>query len=323
MKTGREEALAECLASLDKGGSIEWCLARYPGLASELEPLLRTVLGLRQAYDVGPRPAFQRAARQRFLAMASRRGRRPLAVAAPPRRFGFGWRWVPAALGTAALVVFVAWATVLALGRGGGSTPNGHMTVLQISPTPTPAAVATEIPSPPVPSEIPQLVARAQEQFTAIRAQVEGGETLQPQAIQDLRDATQSLVQSLQDPAAALPQEDAPRIQGLLADQQQVLKQAKEQDQVPPEAADDLDDTIAIAQAGAIRIEELLSPTATPTSSPSPTPTPASTGSPAASPTATATQAASATGTPRPVSSLTPGPAGAETILPMTPTPSP
>ena len=318
MKTGREEALAECLASLDKGGSIEECLARYPELASELEPLLRTVLGLRQAYDVSPRPAFLRAARQRFLATASRRGQqRPLVVAPPARRFGFGWRWAPAALGTAALVVFVAWAMVLALGSGGGGggvTPNGRVIVSQIKSTPTPVQVV---------STLPNLVDETEHRLEQIRQQVEGGATLQPEAILGLRDATQSLVETLQDPAAALPEEDAPRIQGLLADQQQVLTQARDQNQVPPEAADDLDDAIAIAQAGAIRIEELLSPTATPTAASSPTPKPAATVSPAASPTTTATQAASVTGTPTPASSSTPGPAGAETILPLTPTPSP
>jgi len=316
MNTGLEEALAESLASLEKGGSIEECLARYPELASELEPLLRTALGLQQAYDVGLRPAFQQAARQRFLATASRRGRRPLVVAPPPRRFGFGWRWAPAALGTAALVAFVAWATVLALASGGGGgNPNGRIAFGLISPTPAQVVV----------SRLPTLVKQTEDRLTEIRAQVEGGGTLQLQAIQDLRDATQSLVQNLQDPAAALPQEDAPRIKDLLEDQQQVLSQAKQQDQVPPEAADDLDDAIAIAQAGAIRIEELLSPTATatPTASPTPTPTPAPTGSAAASPTPTATQAASATGTPTPASSITPGPAGAETVLPLTPTPSP
>ena len=314
MNTGLEEALAESLASLEKGGSIEECLARYPELASELEPLLRTALGLQQAYDVGLRPAFQQAARQRFLATASRRGRRPLVVAPPPRRFAFGWRWAPAALGTAALVAFVAWATVLALaGGGGGGIPNGRIAFRLISPAPAQVVV----------SRLPTLVKQTEDRLTEIRAQVEGGGTLQPQAIQDLRDATQSLVQSLQDPAAALPEEDAPRIKDLLENQQQVLSQAKQQDQVPPEAADDLDDAIAIAQAGAIRIEELLSPTATPTVSPSPMPTPAPTGSPAVSPTPTATQAASVTGTPTPASSATPGPAGAETILPLTPTPSP
>jgi len=319
MKTGREEALAECLASLDRGGSIEECLARYPELASELEPLLRTVLGLQQAYDVGPRPSFQRAARQRFLATASRRGQRPVAVVAPPRRFGFGWQWAPAALGTAALVVFVVWAMVLALGGGGGGgggsvTPGGHVIVSRIGATPTPVQVV---------SILPDLVDETEHRLELIRQQVERGESLQPQAIQELRDATQSLVQTLQDPAAALPEEDAPRIKDLLENQQNVLSQAKQQDQVPPEAADDLDDAIAIAQAGAIRIEELLSPTATPTAASSSTPNSAATKTPAASPTATTTQPASVTGTPTPASSFTPGPAGAETILPMTPTPSP
>jgi hypothetical protein len=208
---------------------------------------------------------------------------------------------------------------VLALGRGGGGgggdvTPNGRVIVSQIGATLTPVQVV---------STLPNLVDETEHRLEQIRQQVERGESLQPQAIAGLRDATQSLVQTLQDPAAALPEEDAPRIKDLLENQQNVLSQAKQQDQVPPEAADDLDDAIAIAQAGAIRIEELLSPTATPTAASSPTPKPSTTVSPAASSTATATPVASVTGTPTPASSSTPGPAGAETIIPLTPTPSP
>lgn len=313
MKTGLEEALAECLASLERGRSVEECLARYPGLAQELEPLLRTALGLQQAYDVGPRLAFQRAARQRFLAAAVRlrRSRRPLAVVPPPRRFSFGWRWAPAALGTAALVAAIALATVLAL-AGGGGTPEGGITVRQISPT------ATETPPEAGPEEIDQLVARAQERIGEIQARVEQGEVIPREAIRELKDINESLEQSLREapPEAA---EAAPQIVGLLEQQQAVLFGAREQNQVAPEAADDVDEVIRIA--GTVR--DLLSPTATPAASPTPALTPAPTGTPASSPTATATQEASATVTPTPTSSLTPGSAGGEIAVPLTPTPGP
>ncbi len=89
--------------------------------------------------------------------------------------------------------------------------------------------------------------------------------------------------------------------------------EATEQNQVAPEAADDVDEVIRIAGT----IQELLAPTATPTPTPAPTETPAS------SATATATPEASATTTTTPESSPGPGAAGGETIIPLTPTPSP
>lgn len=336
MRTGLEEALAECLVSLEKGRSIEECLARHPGLASQLEPLLRTGLALRRAYDVRPRPSFQHAARQRFLARAVnlRRSRRPAAAAPPRRRFGWGWRWVPAAVGTAAMVAAMALAAVLALSGGGGGGPApGGVVFNEPVPTSTPTPATTATTAPAMAAEIARRVQEAEESLTQVREQVERGETLQPGAIQDLRDATQLLVASLEDPAASvLPQEEAARIQGLLADQQDVLNQAKAQDQVAPEAADDVDDAIAVAAAQQTRIEQMLSPTTTPTASPtptptaSPTPTPTPTATSTASPTSTATPVAGATGTATLASSPVPGPAsaaGASPTPPSTPTPTP
>jgi len=303
MKTGLEQALAECLTSVERGGSVEDCLARYPGLAQELEPLLLTALGLQQAYDVGPRPSFQRAARQRFLAAAASRRQLPLPVAPPARRFSFGWRWVPAAVGTPALAGAIALAVVLALSGGEGSPENG-MTVRQITPAPTDAPPAVEAP------DIPQLVARLEVQLGQMQEQVALGAVIPSEAIQELKDINHSLEQTLPEapPEAA---EAASQIAGLLDQQQQVLSEATEQNQVAPEAADDVDEVIRIAGT----IQGLLAPTATPTPTPAPTETPASS--------ATATPEASAIATATPASSPGPGAAGGETIVPLTPTPSP
>ena len=307
---GLEEALAECLASLDRGRGVEECLARYPGLRQELEPLLRTALGLQQTYDVNPRPSFQRAARQRFLAAAGRRGARPLAVAQPPRRFSFGWPWAPAALAAAAAVAAVALVTVLALaGKGGGPGEPGVI-VRQITPTATSAPPATE--TAPEPEEIDALVARLETQLNAMQEQVAQGAVIPSEAIEELKDINQSLEQTL---PAAHPEaaEAAPQIAGLLDQQQRVLSDAKEQHQVAPEAADAVDEVIRIAGT----IQDLLSPTATP----APSTTPAPTGTPAPSSTATPEPGASETATP--ASSPGPGSAGGEIIVPLTPTPSP
>jgi hypothetical protein len=291
---------------VERGGSIEDCLARYPGLAQELEPLLLTTLGLRQAYDVGPRPSFQRAARQRFLAAAASRRQLPLLVAPPARRFSFGWRWVPAALGTPALAGAIALAVVLGLSDGGGgvSMRPGDVTVR----TPTEAPPVVETP------DIPQLVARLEERLGQVQEQVNQGAVIPSETIRELKDINQSLEQTL---PAAPPEaaEATSQIAGLLDQQQQVLSEATEQNQVAPEAADDVNEVIRIAGT----IQEQLALTATPT----PTPTPAPTETPASSATATATPEASATTTATPESSPGPGAAGGETIIPLTPTPSP
>ena len=318
MKTGLEQALAECLASIERGRSVEECLARYPGLAQELEPLLLTALGLQQVYDVRPRPSFRRAARERFLA-AARRERRTPAVAPPPRRFSFGWRWVPAAVGTPALVAAVALATVLTLsGDGGGVAVNPGVTVRAITPIPTEA-----------PADIPQLVARLEAQINHIQEQVEQGAIIPTEATQELKDINESLEQTLREaPPGAV--EAAPQIADLLAQQQEVLDTAREQDQVAPEAADDVDEVISIAAAVQTRIDEMFSPTATPTpeatQTPTPeptlTPTPAPTQTATVSPTSTATPAVTPTATPTTVFSPTPGPATAASAT-ATPTANP
>jgi hypothetical protein len=309
-KTGLEEALAECLTSLERGGSIEECLARYPRLARELESLLLTATGLQQAYDVGPRPSFQRAALQRFLAAASRR-RRPLAVVPPPRRFSFGWRWVPAAVGAPVLVGAIALAMVLGLSsdRDGAE---GRITVRHIAPAPS----ATETVPTPEPGEIDQLVARLEAELGQMQEQVAQGAVIQPETIVKLKDINQSLQQTL--PAAPPESVGAqPEIAGLLEQQQTLLHEATKQNQVAPEAADDVDEVIRIAG----EITDKLLPTVTPT--PTPTATPAPSETPASSATATATPEASGTATATPVSSPGPGPAGGETIVPLTPAPSP
>jgi hypothetical protein len=224
-------------------------------------------------------------------------------VAPPARRFSFGWRWVPAAVGTPALAGAIALAVVLALSGGGGSPENG-MTVRQITPAPTDAPPAVEAP------DIPQLVARLEVQLGQMQEQVALGAVIPSEAIQELKDINHSLEQTLPEapPEAA---EAASQIAGLLDQQQQVLSEATEQNQVAPEAADDVDEVIRIAGT----IQGLLAPTATPTPTPAPTETPASS--------ATATPEASAIATATPVSSPGPGAAGGETIVPLTPTPSP
>jgi hypothetical protein len=312
MKTGLEEALAECLDSVESGVSVEECLARHPELARELEPLLLTALGLQQLFDVEPRPSFQRAARQRFLTAALRPRRPRLAVVpTPQRRFSFGWRWAPAAVGAPALAAAIALAVVLGLPDGGGGVGMrpGEVTVRVITPAPS----ATETVPAPGPEEIDQLVARLEVQLGQMQEQVAQGAVIPTKTIQELKDINHSLEQTLPASPPGAAEAASQQIAGLLDQQRQVLSEATEQNQVAPEAAGDVDEVIRIAGT----IQELLAPTATPT----PTPTPASTETPVSSP--TATSEASATATATPASSPSPGAAGGETIIPLTSTPTP
>lgn len=308
MKTGLEDALAECLDAVESGDGVEACLARYPELAEKLEPLLLTALGLQELFDVDPRPSFQRAALQRFLTAALHPRRLRLVVGPPPpRRFSFGWQWVPAAVGAPALAVAIAVAVALGLSDGGGvGMRPGEVTVRELVPAPaaTESAPATE------PEEIERLVAQLEEQLGQAQEQVAQGAIIPSETISGLKEINQSLEQTL---PAAPPEAGsaASQIADLLEQQETLLNEATEQGQVAPEAAGDVDELLTIAGT----IQDQLAATTTPTS----TPTPAPTETPASSATATVEASAMAT----PASSPGPGAAGGETIIPITPTPAP
>jgi hypothetical protein len=291
MKRRFEEALEECLAALARGQStVEECLVLYPDLAAELEPLLHTVCRLKDGYAVDPSPLYAQVARERFLAAMARRRQTRLA-ARPVRPF---WRWVPAALGSAALVAFAAWAGVLALSGGGGGFEESGISVAKVPEISTPE---------PVVSDIQQQVAKVEANLAEIRARADSG-AVEPVAIQQLKQETAKLVDSLDEPDLALEAEDVSEIDELLADQAQVLSEVKEK--VPPEAAEGLDEIIRIAGAGRAKVEKILSPS--PTAAPSATSeeSPASTASPTAAPSATETPEETPTETPQATPSPTP-----------------
>ena len=63
-----DDILDICIDRINHGDSIEDCLATYSEYASELEPLLRSMLSTREAYTFVPRASAKNAARQRFNA---------------------------------------------------------------------------------------------------------------------------------------------------------------------------------------------------------------------------------------------------------------
>jgi hypothetical protein len=297
MKRRLEETLEECLAALARGQStVEECLALYPELAAELEPLLHTARRLQDGYAVDPSPLYAQAARERFLgAMARRRETR--LVARPVRPF---WRWAPAALGSAALVAFAAWAGVLALSGGDGSQ-EPLVSIAKVTPISTPA---------PVVIDIQEQVAKVQANLEIIRAGADSG-TVEAAAIEELKEGMAVLVDSLDEPEALEP-EAVSQIGELFADQQEVLEEVKES--LPPETAEDLDEIIGIAEVGKAKVEEILAPTATPTPSATPTATPEESPTSTASPTVTpaATETPEVTPTPTPQATPSPSAEGGE-----------
>jgi len=82
----------ECLERIVVDGeTLEQCLKRYPEQAAELKPLLETVLAVKEASAVEPRPEFKARARYQFRSALQEK-------AAPKRRPFFGWvpRWATA-----------------------------------------------------------------------------------------------------------------------------------------------------------------------------------------------------------------------------------
>jgi hypothetical protein len=97
-----DNILDECLERIVLGGeTLEQCLKRYPEQADELKPLLETVLAVKEASAVEPRPDFKARARYQFRSALGEK-------AAPKRRPFFGWlpRWATAL--TIVLIVLLA-----------------------------------------------------------------------------------------------------------------------------------------------------------------------------------------------------------------------
>jgi len=120
-----EAVLDECLTQMNRGQSLEACVAQYPALAAELEPLLRMALrveALRQ--DQPPSPVALRAGRQRLLRQAALL-RRTLEDQTRPTRVPWWMNlqtlmrrsMVSTALATVLLVTVLAAGTVAASAR--------------------------------------------------------------------------------------------------------------------------------------------------------------------------------------------------------------
>ncbi len=78
MKQEFDKLLDECIDRMNRGESLEDCLAGYPDHADRLRPLLEAAFGIRQACAPIPRPAAKAAAKLRLrAALNEHRGRLP------------------------------------------------------------------------------------------------------------------------------------------------------------------------------------------------------------------------------------------------------
>jgi len=101
--------LDECLERIVLDGeTMEQCLRLYPEQAAELKPLLETVLSVKEASAIQPRPEFKARASYRFRSALGEK-------AAPKHRSFFGWlpQWATA-LAIVLVVLMVGGATVAA-----------------------------------------------------------------------------------------------------------------------------------------------------------------------------------------------------------------
>ena len=105
------EVLNDCLERmLVRGETLEQCLALYPSVAHELEPLLRTAMLTRKAASIEPHPEFKARARYQFRAALHKK-------AEERRSHGFfHWnpRWATVAISIVVAFVLAGGGTVAA-----------------------------------------------------------------------------------------------------------------------------------------------------------------------------------------------------------------
>ncbi len=105
MSKNFDDIFDECVDRINRGESLEKCLASYPEYVEELEPALRTLLHIRADYSFSPSASAKMKAKRQFQAALGkleqeRREQRPV----PSKLFGWSRAWVTV---TAVLVLAV------------------------------------------------------------------------------------------------------------------------------------------------------------------------------------------------------------------------
>lgn len=223
-----EEILEECVTAHSEGRrSLEQSLSLYPALRSELEPLLRTAIGLRSTFHTtSPSPAAQQRGLARFLSDArARRNLKTLRRQSPPgwlaRFFAPQYRMGLGAV--AAGLAITAVAIGMAGGLGDGGNGNDPGAVENVTPPTSTAAPRT-----------PTAVQNLRDQIDVIRARRALGHEIGAADLEALTQAARNL-------QSEISPEDG---EGVLAQVGPVIKEA-----------DDLLGEIALSQPATPEVE--------------------------------------------------------------------
>jgi len=116
-----DNILDECLERiLARGETVGQCLARYPELTAELEPLLQTALSTKETLAIKPRPEFRERARYQLRsALQEMEEKRQ-------RRFAF-FNWQPQWVTAVAAVLILLLASSGTVAAAGNSMPDGTL----------------------------------------------------------------------------------------------------------------------------------------------------------------------------------------------------
>ncbi len=132
MTNNFDKTLDECIDRINRGESLESCLADYPDYAERLEPLLRAMLQTKETCSFEPSASAKMAARQRVNAALGqlerrRAERQPLF----PRVFSWSKAWVPVAVLLIALIGYFGLRPVLfPAAPGPQPSPEGNFAFL-------------------------------------------------------------------------------------------------------------------------------------------------------------------------------------------------
>jgi hypothetical protein len=352
MKRRFEEILAECLEAVTTGQrTVEKCLALYPQWRDRLEPLLWLGHRLGQASFPEADPAFQEAARERFLAAAQARA----AVSRRPRRFlpalpvlsrwswrpasAPSWRRVAATMAAALLIGFVGFSSFVVASAGDSLPGDWRYPVKQLTERTRLALTFGED------ARREYRIRLAEERLHEVQGLASQERQISESVLRQLVETTEPLVRALE--PDSVPRGQIERITDLTAEQKDTL------DRVAPlveeKAVDELEAARVVSSEGHDKAVQALAtalseekppeevsglttpgagtPTAPTGASPTPAPTPASTATsqPSSTPAVVASPGPLATEEPSPIPDTTPqaAPAGEPTPAEASATPSP
>ncbi|MFC1992846.1 DUF5667 domain-containing protein [Chloroflexota bacterium] len=107
-----EETLIQCIDDIKAGkASLEDCLSRYPDVCSELEPLLKIALSIKEKPDIKPSDAFKVRARDNLMEhIHANQSQKKVAIPSSQSGIKYGWftGWARAVAITVAVVLVVA-----------------------------------------------------------------------------------------------------------------------------------------------------------------------------------------------------------------------